>query len=180
MAKGQYKFIQFIDPQKTNISKWYINEEPPEGFTNANTDWQKWGVQSDGNIQLTFPLNIVGPVDVQVLVSRRYDPKQMPTILHIMGAIRTFYQSPMTTEDAQLLLARKDKPGPWALASDFLNSIIPAPTYEQGAGGNVFVSGLIPNISRKPINIGIYRVEQDNPRFPRFPTFINEDYSIIT
>ncbi len=157
-------FIQFLDPTTAPdyATMWYINDQLPEGFTNVNTKWQTWGIQPDGTIQIIYQIDFDGKVHV----SRRYDPNQIPTILHILGAINSFYQSPMTTEDAQLLFNNsKENTKGWMKTRSFLQGKSTAPTYNQITGRDIFVSGLSYDEAAR----GIYHVMGDNPIYTTYP-----------
>ncbi len=165
------KFIQFVDPIEESQTKWYINNKLPIGLINVATKWQTWGIQPDGTIQIVYQIDYDGKVHV----SRRYDPNQIPTIVHIYGAIHTFYKSPMTTEDAQLLFDNsKENSAPWAETRRFLQGRSEAPTYNEITGSNIFVSGLSYDEAAR----GIYHVMGDNPIFPTYPNIRRPEFTV--
>ena len=156
------KFIQFVDPIEESQTRWYINNKLPPGLIDVDTKWQTWGVQPDGAIQIVYQIDYDGKVHV----SRRYDPNQIPTILYIYGAIHTFYKSPMTTEDAQLLFNNsKENTAPWSETRRFLQGRDVAPTYDEITGSSIVVSGLSYNEAAR----GIYHVTGDSPIYPTYP-----------
>ncbi len=68
----------------------------PKGMKNVKINWFDWNVKSDGNISLVFPTHKFGGAKVL-----NYSPRQLPDLIHILGAILSFYQTPVTIDDAQ-------------------------------------------------------------------------------
>ncbi len=93
--------ISFTTPHpEGGLQAWNVNDNHmPLNLANVATNWSAWGLEPDGSIMFAYSLGDTHRTDVFV----KYDPNTMPTVAHILGAIRTYYFSPMTRETAQEL-----------------------------------------------------------------------------
>ena len=87
---------------------WNINTGTlPQNAANVAIDWIRTGVGPDGNIKLWFPLGSL----TKILIPVNYKPHQLPDLFHLLGAIYSFYQSPLTDQYASKI-RRKGQPLP--------------------------------------------------------------------
>ncbi len=79
-------------------ARWDVRNPPPaEWISKTPTDWATWGTQL-GTVEFVYD---TGEKYARLFIFERYNPQQMPTMAHILGAIYYFYNTPMTKEDAK-------------------------------------------------------------------------------
>ena len=63
------------------------------GSIHPLTGRQTLGIEPEGTIAFSYSM-------IDLRTSRRYKPQDLPTTAHILGAINSFYNSPITEKDA--------------------------------------------------------------------------------
>ena len=119
---------------------WDVRNPPPaEWISKTPTDWQLWG-KEHGTVDFAY---LIGGRDAKIGIFKRYDPLQMPTIAHILGAIYYFYNTPMTKEDAKEVFDNS-LPGTagFNLTQAFLQNRGSAPRHIDVIDDPILVTGL--------------------------------------
>ncbi len=114
----------------------------PKGMKNVTINWNAWTIKPDGNISLVFPIHKYGGAKVL-----NYSPQQLPNLLHLLGAITSFYQSPMTVADAQEAYVAYENAGQkrspeYQMAYNFAHGLGPAPRYINLLKDSLYFEGL--------------------------------------
>ena len=86
---------------------WRITDNTIQSVTNQALDWSVTGTQPDGNISLALPLDVDrdilydedDPSSLWYFKLLRYNPNNIPDVRHLLGAIHSYYNAPITKEE---------------------------------------------------------------------------------
>ncbi len=79
---------------------WTIDNSQVSNIPNQNINWNQTGITNANTIFIEVPTDI----NSQEWKKLTYRASDIPTLHHLLGAIYTFYASPISTEDINLLL----------------------------------------------------------------------------